>query len=118
MADNDGYQIARITVRLTYRGAPVDLELEQANTRDIEQLIDRALKRKEWAIPRPAGWSTKPRQQVEPFYAADGTPCCPHHKTPLKAREWGLSCSTRVGEGDPLANRNGYCKYTYKEPGK
>lgn len=110
--------VASITVRLTYKGAPVDLELTNANTVAIEQLITATLRRPDWAAPRPAGWSTKPRPQVEPFYDGDGTPCCPQHRTPLVERAWGLACSTRTPQGDPLGNAKNFCRYSWKDPRK
>lgn len=105
---------SRITVRLTYKDAPVDLELEGASIRDVEDLISATLKRTDWRTPRPALFGAR-KPQTPPFYDGDGNACCPHHTSILKERPFGWCCQERLRAGDPLANERGYCKYVWKD---
>jgi hypothetical protein len=111
---------ATITIRLTFRDAPVDIALTDASIQDVENIISRTLNRADWKPAKPAqGGGFGPRKpQTPPAYAADGSLLCPHHQKPLNKRDFGWTCSHRLPEGDPNANKNGYCKYVWNETAK
>jgi hypothetical protein len=109
---------ATITIRLTFKDAPVDIALTDASIQDVENIISRTLTRADWkpAKPAPMGGGFGPRKPpAQPHYAPDGSLLCPHHDKPLNQRPFGWTCPHRVPEGDPLANKNGYCKYVWSE---
>ena len=53
-------------------------------------------------------------EPVEPLYRADGTACCPVHKTPLTHGQFGQYCSSRAKPGE-AQNAKGYCSLRFAE---
>jgi hypothetical protein len=46
-----------------------------------------------------------------PTYNADGDPCCPVHRKPLKEGRYGLYCSAKAEP--PIGSEKGYCRYSW-----
>ncbi len=106
-----------ITIRLTFKDAPVDIALTDAGIKDVESIITSVLARPDWKPAKPPqGGGFGPRKPATPpAYAADGSLCCPHHHKPLNQRNFGWTCPQRIDASDPMANKNGYCKYVWSE---
>lgn len=108
-------QAASITVHLTFQDAPVDINFIDADIAAIERIITNTLARSGWKAARPAGGFPPRKPQTPPYYDGDGTACCPHHRVPLRHKEWGEACPQKLDPSDPLANSKGWCKYVWKE---
>lgn len=108
----------KVTIRMTYQEAPVDIELEGASTTDIERIIGGMLRREGWKPAKPpAGMGGFPprKPQVPPWYDDEGNVCCPYHHAPLKKLEFGSVCSKKLQPGDEHAKENGWCKYVFRD---
>lgn len=110
-------KVAKITIHLTYQEAPIDIELEDATTADVERAVGGLLRREGWKPAKPAqmGGFGPRKPQTPPWYDSDGTPCCPYHHAPLKKLEFGSVCSKKLQPGDEHAKENGWCRYVYRE---
>ena len=103
----------KMTILAEQGGWPIDIELLIGLDK-----LPAALARLAQAglTPRqgtPAAPAQKPRQpRVQPAYSADGTPCCPVHKKPLKQGSYGLYCSAKDDGPD---SKNGYCSLKFVE---
>lgn len=85
------------TIRMAYRGVPVDVTLEGAGVAEVERAIEGLLAREGWCASAPEHVSGG---QPSAASSSDAPPLCPTHRKPMKpmakpdrqGRAWWCTC--------------------------